>query len=604
MRLKHLSNVLKKLFIGIFASTFFVSSASSQQTDPVLVQSEILYRQGKYEQAIQILADRLKIAEQKKETKLKTIIYNSIGKSYSQLGKSIEALKNYQTAARMADEQNDQASLGKIEENIGALYEEQKNFGQALIHYQKAEVIAREIKDESLLADIYNNTGIIYEQQLKYPLALENYQKALQVYQKLKKTDRIALSLNNMGIVYKFLGNYSKALSFYTQSLKYSELLGDNFLIAANLNNIGNVYAMLKDYPQAIRYNTKSLALARSIGATNIIVEALSSLADDYAGKGDFKNAYRWNQQFIKVNNDYINLESSKKLAELQTLYQTEKQNRQIDHLKQNGQINALKLKAQALLIQRQNYQLFFISIILIISLGLGYSLYHIQQIKQLKKHAEAIRQTQNQERSRIAKDMHDDIGSGLSKITLMAASATARLQNHTLESSEITNIARVSKDLVENMRDLIWVLNPENATLDNLTSRIREYCSDYLETCAVAAEIDIQDEIPCLKISQQVQRNLFLTLKEALHNCIKHADCNSVSIKLTYTNQLLTIIIADNGKGFDINHLKGKGNGLRNMKYRITAIGGEFESLSHLEAGTTTIIKITQEKLQNTLPV
>src|SRR5690606_3409611 len=119
----------------------------------------------------------------------------------------------------------------------------------------------------------------------------------------------------------------------------------------------------------------KSLKLAQSISATNIIVEALESLAEDYAGKGDFKKAYEWNQQFIKVNREYINLESSKKLAELQTLYQTEKQNRQIDNLKQNEQISLLKLKAQKFLIQKRNYQISLLMIILTFSLALGYFL-------------------------------------------------------------------------------------------------------------------------------------------------------------------------------------------------------------------------------------
>lgn len=591
--------MLLLLLTGIYIHT---AKAYFNQTDSTIIKSEALYRKGEYEKAIQILSARLLVAEQKKEIRLKMDLYNNIGKAYSQLGKPIEALKNYQTAAAIADELNEKTSLGKIEKNIGALYEEQKNFEQALVYYKRAETIAKESNDEALLADVYNNTGIVYEQQLKYSLALESYQKALNRYQKLKKTDRIALTLNNIGIVYKFLGNYPKAISFYTQSLKYSKELGDNFFVAANLNNIGNVYAMMKDYPKAISYNTKSLKLAQSISATNIIVEALESLAEDYAGTGDFKKAYEWNQQFIKVNRDYINLESSKKLAELQTLYQTEKQNRQIDNLKQNEQISLLKLKAQKFLIQKRNYQISLLMIILTFSLALGYFLYLVKQNKQRKTHIKAIKEVESKERSRIAQDMHDDIGSGLSKITLMAASATKRLHEHGLESTEISNIAQVSKDLVENMRDLIWVLNPENATLDNLVARIREYCSDYLEACSVITEMDIQDEIPGLQISQQVQRNIFLTVKEALHNCIKHADCDAIAINLTYINQELTIIIADKGKGFDANQLKFKGNGLRNMQNRIEAIGGKFESHSQINMGTTITIKITEKRLQSAL--
>lgn len=594
--------VCKLLFEGIFIACifiYFLSPVFSFQTDKTIFQSEKLYTQGKYQEAIQLLYKRLKVAKQKNEAKTEIILYNGIGKAYSQLGKSIIALENYQKAAKLADKLNDQLSLGKIEKNIGALYEEQKDFKQALVHYKLAEVIAESIKDEALTADINNNKGIIYEQQFNYPLALKTYQKALYSYKKIGKKDRIAISLNNIGIVYKYLSNYAKAIDYYEQSLKYSEELGNKFLVAANLNNIGNVYAMLKNYPMAIEYNHKSLILAQEIKATNIVVEALGSLAEDYAGAGDFRKAYQMNTEYFKANSEYINLESAKQLAEMQTLYQTEKQQRQISSLKQNEQINRLKMAQQELLIQKRNYQIFFAAFIIIATFSIGYMLFVRHQHAQKMIQRKAVKDAQSKERSRIAQDVHDDIGSGLSKITLMASSATSRLQQHGLESKEVLAIAQVSKDLVENMRDLIWVLNPENATLDNLVARIREYCSDYLEVCSVTAETDIQDDIPEIKISQQVQRNIFLTVKEALHNCIKHAGCNAIAIKLYFINQELQITITDTGKGFDGNSLIGKGNGLRNMQQRIEAIGGIFNVKSQPKLGTTIETKIALDKLQ-----
>jgi signal transduction histidine kinase len=587
--------------ILIIALTFSGSSGYSQTEDATIIKSDSLYRSGAYEEAIKILNQRLKKVNINDKQKLQIVIFNSIGKAYSQLGKSVASLKNYQIALKIAETTDDKDYAGKILKNIGALYEEQKNFIQALAYYKKAENIAIEIKDESLLADVYNNTGIVYEQKLNYPLALKTYQKALSSYEKADRKDRIALTLNNIGIVYKFLGDYPKAISFYSKSLKYSEELGDKFFISANLNNLGNVYAMMHNYPKAIEYNTKSLKIAEDIGATNIIVEALSSLAEDYAGARDFKKAYEMNNKYFKVNSDYINMESSKKLAEMQTLYQTEKQERQISTLKQNEQISALKMKQQELMIQKTNYQIFFVVLFLAITLGISYLLYVRQQYKQKMAQRKAIKDAQSKERSRIAQDVHDDIGSGLSKITLMASSATNRLHQKGLESTEVKAIAQVSKDLVENMRDLIWVLNPENATLDNLVARIREYCSDYLEGCSVSAEMDIQDDIPDIKISQQVQRNIFLTVKEALHNCIKHSDCNSISVKLYFINQELNILITDKGKGFDMLNLKGKGNGLRNMQQRMESIGGVFETKSYPNIGTTIETKIKQEKLQST---
>lgn len=599
MKLKITLKLLFRAFLLSGTITFASQKAFCFQADSVIVQSEELYTQGKYEEAIQILNERLKIAQKNGEKSLEVILYNGIGKAYSQLGKSIQALQNYQLAAKLAELLKDQLSLGKIEKNIGALYEEQKDFKQALEHYKLADSIAHNIGDEGLLADINNNKGIIYEQQLNYPLALKTYQKALSSYQKIGNKSRMALSLNNIGIVYKYLGKYDEAISYYKKSLKYSEEIGDKFFVAANLNNIGNVYAMQKNYTKAIKFNEKSLAISKEIQATNIVVEALSSLAEDFAGLGNYKKAYEMNNEYLKANSDYINLESSKKLAEMQTLYQTEKQQRQISNLRQLEQINRLKLDQQNQLIQKRNYQIFFVAFTLIATFAVGYFLFVKHQQTQKIMRERAVKDAQNKERSRIAQDVHDDIGSGLSKISLMASVASTYMRQNGLESREIIAISQVSKDLVENMRDLIWVLNPENATLDSLVARIREYCLDYLEGSAVTAETDIQDDIPNITISQQVQRNIFLTVKEALNNCIKHADCNFISIKLHYVNQELQISIADKGKGFDASNLNKKGNGLTNMKRRIDDIGGTFKVTSKQQCGTTIETKIALEKLQ-----
>ncbi|MEO6150270.1 MAG: sensor histidine kinase, partial [Mucilaginibacter sp.] len=529
----------------------------------------------------------------KKEQAVETIIYNSLGKIHSQLGKPVESLKYYQLAIKIAEAAGDKQRSGKILKNIGALYEEQKNFTQALAYYDRAEHLALEIKDGSLLADCYNNQGVVYEQQLNYPKALVVYKKALVIYQKLGKEDRIALTLNNIGIVYKFLKQFPEAIDYYNRSLAYSEKLGDKFFVAANLTNIGNLHALMHDYNKALDFNQRGLAIAQSIDATNIVVEALGSIAEDYAGLGNFKKAYEYKDKYLKVNSEYINLERSNQLAEMQTQYETEKKERQITLLKQDQQISSLNSLKQQLLIDKKNYQIFTITFIMISLVALGYLFYHKQVIRQRLRQEKAIAETEDKERSRIAKDIHDDIGSGLSKITLIAGLANQRISSGEAIRNEIQNIAQISKDLIDNMRDLIWILNPENATLDNLVARIREYCSDYVEGLTVQTEFDIQDEVPQIKIPQQAQRNIFLTIKEALHNCIKHAGCDKIFITLSYKDEMLSVTITDTGKGFDMEGLKRPGNGLRNMQQRMRSIGGDLNITSVLGSGTTIETKI-----------
>ncbi len=194
-------------------------------------------------------------------------------------------------------------------------------------------------------------------------------------------------------------------------------------------------------------------------------------------------------------------------------------------------------------------------------------------------------------ERMRISKDVHDDLGSGLSKISLMAEIAQKRVSGDAAVSNDIRHISAVSKELVENMRDLIWVLNPENTTLDQLVARLREYCADYLENMPVEVNLDFPASVPALPISREAQRNVFLTVKEAINNSIKHAQAWKLDVVLKISADALNIKVTDNGRGFDAVHLKGSGNGLRNMKQRIELIGGVFGIIS--SGGTTISISI-----------
>lgn len=205
-------------------------------------------------------------------------------------------------------------------------------------------------------------------------------------------------------------------------------------------------------------------------------------------------------------------------------------------------------------------------------------------------------------ERLRISKDVHDDLGSGLSKISLMAEMAQNKINKNGVLGNDIKQISLVSKELIENIRDLIWVLNPENTSLDQLVARLREYCADYLDNIPVELKLDFPSSVPTVPISQEVQRSVFLIVKEAINNCIKHAEASTIEVKLNFFECKMIISVTDNGKGFDMAHLKGSGNGLRNMKHRIELIGGYF-AISSSQGQTTINISLAIDNLarQNT---
>ena len=227
----------------------------------------------------------------------------------------------------------------------------------------------------------------------------------------------------------------------------------------------------------------------------------------------------------------------------------------------------------------------------------------YIRQKVRVKTRELEKQQALFRERTRISKDVHDDLGSGLSKISLIAEIAQQKAGSDAAVVGDIRNISAISKELVENMRDLIWVLNPANTTLEQLVVRIREYCSDYLEHLPITASLDFAEGIPCVKIAREAQRNIFLTIKEAINNCVKHAGASDIRITIRFTPGDMEIVIADNGRGFEPAQLKRAGNGLRNMKNRVEATGGTLE-LASSPGGTVITIQIPLNGLSGELPL
>jgi signal transduction histidine kinase len=185
-----------------------------------------------------------------------------------------------------------------------------------------------------------------------------------------------------------------------------------------------------------------------------------------------------------------------------------------------------------------------------------------------------AVLETRDKERTRIAQEIHDDIGSGLTSIRLLSEIARARPEN--AESKEIEKISASANELIENMNQIIWSFNSKNDTLPNLVAYVRRYVVTYFEATAIDVKINIPPAIPPVQISGDFRRSVFLVVKESIHNILKHAQASRVEIEVAVQPQF-TITIKDNGKGFGEEEVKLFSNGLRSMRERMESIGGSF---------------------------
>jgi len=180
--------------------------------------------------------------------------------------------------------------------------------------------------------------------------------------------------------------------------------------------------------------------------------------------------------------------------------------------------------------------------------------------------------QAVEKERNRISRDMHDDLGSGLTKIAILSEVLKTKTRDDNATLDKISETARV---LVDNLDEMVWALNPKNDSLDKLAAYIAEYAHKYMEGTGMDCVVSLPEEIPAVSISEERRRNIFMAVKEFLNNTVKHSKATRVTIELKVLQGSFIVLLADDGRGFDMALTNGMGNGLQNMQQRITDIGG-----------------------------
>jgi signal transduction histidine kinase len=252
-----------------------------------------------------------------------------------------------------------------------------------------------------------------------------------------------------------------------------------------------------------------------------------------------------------------------------------------------NAQIDARNAK-----LQKQNTTRWVTRIALIIFLFTTLLLFiyykqrqrmHAQSLKSLAKEEEFKRTMAiERERTRIATDIHDDLGAGLSRIRFLSETVDIKADRQQPIREDLNKIRSYSHEMIEKMGDIVWALNEKNDSLEDLLSYTRAYAVEYLAQHNIQCNVQNRGEETSRYMSGEIRRNVFLTIKEALHNVVRHAHATKVTITMDISDAL-DISIADNGKGFDPEQVRPFSNGLTNMRKRIADSGGTLE-LNHSE--------------------
>ena len=596
--------------------------------------SKIYRRKGQYEEGLHYLRKAIPIMDSLQNYYGLGLAYNNMATTLKDMGRQTDALEHHQKALQFRLKAKDSLGMAYSYVNIGGVLADQGNYRQGLDYLLKGIKILEKTNDYPARVVTLTNLADSYHRIKNYREAARYNQMALELAEKYQVNSSLAQILQLDGQMKLNTGRHREALeSFkraYQQSLEFNQL----FLQTEILGNIGAAHLRMDHQKEAAEYLGKSAELAREHGIKSTEFKVLCKLSDLYVNQGKlpasekslkralelakgldskreylvyYKSAIKFHKAkndrdgLIKAYDNYFLYRDSvmpehivASMSDASVKYRTEKKQEQIELLRQKNKVRKLELREQKLLAQRSNVILYGV-ILLALVVGI-YTWFIFRKEKAIarEKRLLAIKETEEQERSRIARDIHDDLGSGLSKIRFLTEGLNRDLEAEQFDR-KVRAVNSTAYHLVENMRDLIWALNPENNTLDNLFIRIREYISDYFEEFAIRTQVEIPGEIPHIRISNESSRNLFSVVKEALQNVVKHAEATELHFRVVLEGERVQISIRDNGKGFS-ESTGHAGNGLRNMRSRMERNGGSITFLNG--QGSEVQLRIALEKI------
>lgn len=536
----------------LLQSLFFVGIVFCQSS---IDKGITFYQKGQYQKALAIFLD-LEHENKKQTDSVLLIIKNNLGNIYADLGENSKALKKYQEALTISEKNKNKKNQAKILKNIGAIYISWKNFKLAKSYYYRGLEIAKGSDDNQLIGDCYNNLGTVYEQENDLIKAQKLYFKALDQYKKINSLIDVAMVYSNLAIVFKNRGNLDKSIEFNKNALSTAILMEDLWMVSAISNNLGNSYRELKQFDSAKVYIDKSIQLSSEIKAIEIEIMAYETLSEFYQDKVDFKNALIATNKMYQLNQNFINISQTKQVNELEIKYNTKQKElenqRLIYERKQDNQRNKMIIFSLVVI---------FIIIILIVFFSLKF-----KRQKELTTHQleinKAILESENNERFRIARDLHDSVGQMLSVVKMHISTLDNQQVNEYIDQT-ITEVRSISHNLI-----------PEALNF-GLKRALEELIEKISKTEKVTIQLEVESEI---LFDQNVELNLFRVIQELIGNSIKHSNSTKIHLKISKLNEYIEIKYDDFGNGLNAEIINNsKGIGWKNISARLNVLKAEL---------------------------
>jgi ligand-binding sensor domain-containing protein/signal transduction histidine kinase len=256
---------------------------------------------------------------------------------------------------------------------------------------------------------------------------------------------------------------------------------------------------------------------------------------------------------------------------------------------------STLEINAQPFFWQTNSFRVAAI----IFLLGIGVAIVRFISTQKLRRELQLLKQQEalEKERSRIARDLHDQLGANLTQVALLGEMAEADKNSPDEIGSHAQQISQTARETTRSLDEIVWAVNPSNDTLEGLANYACKYAQEYLALAGLRYRVDVPVQLPATVIPPEVRHNVFLAFKESVNNVVKHAQASEVWIRLRLAPDGFTLEIEDNGRGLGDQTAPHNRNGLRNMRKRMEDIRGEFSISGGAHGGTIVRLKIPLAK-------
>lgn len=573
--------------------------APGQALSGIIATSGEQIQAGAYDSAILTCRRGLLLCSNRDTDKLKlSLLYNYIGASFLFKGDFDSAVSYFYNAVHYAQSADSgDLQLLRIYNNLSLTFTRTLDKDKALFYLERAEQIARDLKLEALLVSIWLNKGRIYKEQGKLEQSERIFKEALQLNETAEHMEKLTgisaraarlMLLTNLGQLYFTQSKYTAARKVLEEALPLSKDVNPYYRLPVRIA-LGRVYLQLKEYESAEDHLLKALVIAETAKINDGLAEGHYYLAETYNAKGEMQKAYDHLLKSYYIEDMLRNANRTKDSRLLEVKYRTALKDKELAERKLAVAEKDRLLKAKNSWIMGTSLLLLFLAILLLT----GYKNYrHRQGLQQQKmlaieqdRHIGLLKATadgEERERSRIASNLHDGIGS------LISAAKMNFSTLHTLDSEKAVfdKSMKLLNDAAFELRTTAHNLMPQMLLQEGLVVATRDFCERVSNSQSLFIEYQAYGKFASLEKNRELF--VYRTIQELVSNIIKHSGAQQALVQLSMAEDLLTVTVEDNGKGYRIDASDNtKGSGLKNLEEKVRMHNGRLTMESAPGKGT-----------------